>query len=238
MTKDHFVSYLRASSEKHRQSDLGLQEQREIVACYLKDSKHVIIKEIVEIESSKKNKRPRLEEAIKLCKVSGAILILASIDKLTKDINFLLNLGDSGIGFKVVDMPEVNRTAIRVMAIVAEQERKAHSKRIKDSLTTAKARGVQLGAYRNGKFVGRVGNAENARKALQARIALYKSRAEEKLPILQEIDPDGSLSLRQISRELNQRSVPTISGKGTWSANSVRRLISKSGYSNLILLRR
>ena len=121
-------------------------------------------------------------------------------------------------------MPEANRLTIGIMALVAEQEREVISKRTKDALAAAKARGVQLGAYRGDKFVGRIGTAEDAKKASEARTALYRRRAAERLPMLHKIDPDGSLSLRSIAEHLNQMNVPTISGKGRWSANSVRRL--------------
>ena len=121
-------------------------------------------------------------------------------------------------------MPEANRLTIGIMALVAEQEREAISKRTKDALAAAKAKGVQLGAYRGDKFVGRTGTAEDAKKASEARTALYRRRTVDRLPMLQKIDPDGSLSLRSIAERLNQMNVPTISGKGSWSANSVRRL--------------
>jgi DNA invertase Pin-like site-specific DNA recombinase len=121
-------------------------------------------------------------------------------------------------------MPEANRLTIGIMALVAEQEREAISKRTKDALAAAKARGVQLGAYRGDKFVGRVGTAEDAKTASDARTALYRRRAAERLPMIKKVDPDGSLSLRGIAQRLNDMGVPTISGKGSWSANSVRRL--------------
>ena len=81
-----------------------------------------------------------------------------------------------------------------------------------------------MGAYRDGKFVGRTGTAEDAKKASEARTALYRRRAADRLPMLQKIDPDGSLSLRRIAERLNMMNVPTVSGKGSWSANSVKRL--------------
>ena len=81
-----------------------------------------------------------------------------------------------------------------------------------------------MGAYRDGKFVGRTGTAEDAKKASEARVELYRRRSAERLPMLQKIDPDDSLSLRRIAERLNTMNVPTVSGKGSWSANSVKRL--------------
>jgi len=224
MAKGSFVSYLRVSTQKQGQSGLGLEAQRKTVEDYLNGGDWNVIEELVEIESGKNNRRPKLTEAIDLCKASGATLVVAKIDRLTRDAAFLLSLKDAGIDFIAADMPEANRLTIGIMALVAEQEREAISKRTKDALAAAKARGVQLGAYRGDKFVGRIGTAEDAKKASEARTALYRRRAAERLPMLHKIDPDGSLSLRSIAEHLNQMNVPTISGKGRWSANSVRRL--------------
>tara|TARA_B100000787_G_scaffold149479_1_gene121468 strand:- start:850 stop:1536 length:687 start_codon:yes stop_codon:yes gene_type:complete len=226
MMRGSFVSYLRVSTQKQEQSGLGLEAQRKTVEDYLNGDNWTLIEELVEIESGKNNRRPKLVEAIDLCKASGATLIVAKIDRLTRDAAFLLNLKDAGINFIAADMPEANRLTIGIMALVAEQEREAISKRTKDALAVAKARGVQLGAYRDGRFVGRIGTAEDAKKASEARTALYRRRAVEKLPILQKVDPDGSMSLQRIAQLLNNMNVPTISGRGSWSANSVRRLKS------------
>ena len=226
MMRGSFVSYLRVSTQKQEQSGLGLEAQRKTVEDYLNGDNWTLIEELVEIESGKNNRRPKLVEAIDLCKASGATLIVAKIDRLTRDAAFLLNLKDAGINFIAADMPEANRLTIGIMALVAEQEREAISKRTKDALAVAKARGVQLGAYRDGRFVGRIGTAEDAKKASEARTALYRRRAVVKLPILQKVDPDGSMSLQRIAQLLNNMNVPTISGRGSWSANSVRRLKS------------
>ena len=224
MAKGSFVSYLRVSTQKQGQSGLGLEAQRKAVEDYLNGGDWNLIEEVVEVESGKKNKRPKLNEAIELCKASGATLVVAKIDRLTRDAAFLLNLKDAGIDFIAADMPEANRLTIGIMALVAEQEREAISKRTKEALAAAKVRGVQLGAYRDGNFVGRVGTSKDAKNASEARTALYRSRAAANLPMIKKVDPDNSLSLRGIAQKLNDLGVPTISGKGNWSANSVRRL--------------
>ena len=224
MVTGSFVSYLRVSTQKQGQSGLGLEAQRKAVSDYLNYGDWNVIEELVEIESGKNNRRPKLMEAIDLCKASGATLLVAKIDRLARDAAFLLNLKDAGIEFIAADMPEANRLTIGIMALVAEQEREIISKRTKDALAAAKAKGVQLGAYRDGKFVGRIGTTEDAKRASDARTALYRSRSVKKWPILQRVDPEGSLSLRSIADSLNLMNVPTVSGKGSWSANSVKRL--------------
>jgi len=224
MVTGSFVSYLRVSTQKQGQSGLGLEAQRKAVSDYLNYGDWNVIEELVEIESGKNNRRPKLMEAIDLCKASGATLLVAKIDRLARDAAFLLNLKDAGIEFIAADMPEANRLTIGIMALVAEQEREIISKRTKDALAAAKAKGVQLGAYRDGKFVGRIGTTEDAKRASDARTALYRSRSVEKWPMLQKVDPEGSLSLRSVADSLNLMNVPTVSGKGSWSANSVKRL--------------
>lgn len=224
MATGAFISYLRVSTARQGKSGLGLEAQRKAVADYLNGGNWQLLAEMVEVESGKKSDRPVLQEAIDLSRATGATLVVAKIDRLTRDAAFLLSLRDAGIDFVAADMPDANRLTVGIMALVAEQEREAISRRTKDALAAAKARGVQLGAYRDGQFVGRVGTVEDAQKASIARAAKYEAAARMKLPLLQRVDPLGSLSLRQIAERLNAMGVPTVSGKGSWSANSVKRL--------------
>ena len=224
MTQGSIVSYLRVSTQKQGQSGLGLEAQKKAVEEYLNGGDWNVLEELVEIESGKNSKRPKLLEAIELCKASGATLVVAKIDRLTRDAAFLLNLKDAGIDFIAADMPEANRLTIGIMALVAEQEREAISKRTKDALAAAKARGQQLGAYRDGVFVGRRGTAEDTQRATEARTAVCVTRTHQKLPMLKRIDPDNAMSLRAIADKLNDMNISTVTGKGSWSANSVKRL--------------
>ena len=224
MATGAFISYLRVSTARQGKSGLGLEAQRKAVADYLNGGNWQLLAEMIEVESGKKSDRPVLQEAIDLSRATGATLVVAKIDRLTRDAAFLLSLRDAGIDFVAADMPDANRLTVGIMALVAEQEREAISRRTKDALAAAKARGVQLGAYRDGQFVGRVGTVADAQKASIARAAKYEAAARMKLPLLQRVDPLGSLSLRQIAERLNAMEVPTVSGKGSWSANSVKRL--------------
>ena len=224
MSQGSIVTYLRVSTQKQGQSGLGLEAQRKAVDDYLNGSDWNILEELVEVESGKNSKRPKLLEAIALCKAFGAKLVVAKLDRLSRDAKFLIDLQRSEVDFVAADMPEANKLTIGIMALVAEQEREAISKRTKEALAAAKARGQQLGAYRNGVFVGRRGTAQDAEKAREARTALFQARTAQRLPMLKRIDPDGTLSTRAIASELNRMSVATVSGRGSWSSNSVRRL--------------
>ena len=224
MSQGSIVTYLRVSTARQGKSGLGLEAQQKAVSDYLSTGQWNLLEEFVEVESGKNSKRPKLLEAIELCKASGAKLLVAKLDRLARDAHFLLSLKKAGIDFVCADMPEANRLTIGIMAMVAEEERKAISKRTKEALAAAKARGVQLGAYRDGVYVGGKGNAGTARNATEARTAKFRANAVDKLPLLKRYDPDGSMSLRAIADIFNRYGVPTVSGTGRWSANSVRRL--------------
>ena len=224
MSQGSIVTYLRVSTARQGKSGLGLEAQQKAVADYLSTGQWNLLEDFVEVESGKNSKRPKLLEAIELCKASGAKLLVAKLDRLARDAAFLMNLKDAGIDFVCADMPEANRLTIGIMALVAEQEREAISKRTKEALAAAKARGVQLGAYRDGVYVGGKGNADTARNASAARTVKFHANAVDKLPLLKRYDPDGSMSLRAIADIFNRYGVKTVSGRGQWSANSVRRL--------------
>jgi len=229
MSQGSIVTYLRVSTARQGKSGLGLEAQQKAVADYLSTGQWNLLEEFVEVESGKNSKRPKLLEAIELCEASGAKLLVAKLDRLARDAAFLMNLKDAGIDFVCADMPEANRLTIGIMALVAEQEREAISKRTKEALAAAKARGVQLGAYRDGVYVGGKGNADTARNASEARTVRFHANAVDKLPLLKRYDPDGSMSLRAIADIFNRYGVKTVSGRGTWSASSVRRLKAKLG---------
>lgn len=226
MTDRKYVSYLRVSTGKQGRSGLGLEAQRHAVESYLNGGQWEVVEEFVEVESGKNNNRPMLTEAIELCHAIGTTLIVAKIDRLTRDAAFLLSLKDAGVEFVAADMPDANRLTVGIMALVAEQEREAISRRTREALKAAKARGVQLGAYKDGVFVGRIGTPDDALRASQARSEKYRANSMAKTTLLRKVDPDGTMSLRQIAQRLNSLGVPTVSGKGMWSANSVRRLKS------------
>src|SRR5271163_4507783 len=148
MTNGKFISYLRVSTARQGISGLGLEAQREAVLNYLNGGRWTLVQEVVEVESGKRNDRPALAEALRLCRKHRATLIIAKLDRLARNVHFISALMESGVEFVAVDMPEANRFVVHIMAAVAEQEAEALSKRTKAALAAAKARGTQLGGRR------------------------------------------------------------------------------------------
>jgi DNA invertase Pin-like site-specific DNA recombinase len=219
MAKGKFVSYLRVSTQEQGRSGLGLEAQRKAVTDWLDGGRWKLIEEFVEVESGAKDDRPRLAEAMATARAHGATLVIAKLDRLSRDAAFLLNLQKAGVKFVAVDMPEANEMIVGIMAVVAEAERKMISKRTKDALSAAKARGVKLGGFR-----GRAGTAEDCAQATRALIAKADARAQDLAPIINRLDPDGSLSLRQLAAKLTAEGLPTPAGAAVWTAAGVARL--------------
>ena len=223
----NYILYYRVSTQRQGVSGLGLEAQKRSVSEYLNGKIYNVIDEVTEIESGKNNARPKLAAAIELCKATNSTLLVAKIDRLTRNAAFLLNLRDSGIDFVAADMPDANRLTVGIMALIAEQEREAISKRTKEALAAAKARGQKLGAYSKedrSKFIGRIGTKADAKRANAARAAKYREVALSKLQSLKHYDPNNILSSRSLAHIFNTNGIPTVSGKGSWSSNSILRL--------------
>lgn len=213
-----FVTYLRVSTERQGQSGLGLEAQRAAVAAHVLGRGEVVA-EFVEVESGKRADRPQLALALAEAKRAGAVLLIAKLDRLARNVAFIANLLESGVEVTAADMPEANRFVLHIMAAVAEQEGRAISERTKAALAAAKARGVKLG-WSNPE------RAFEQRQAAQKGAAVNRARAlthaENVLPMVEKIRAEGA-SLRQIATELNVRGVKTARG-GKWYATTVRNV--------------
>src|SRR5215211_2274243 len=166
MAQGKFVAYYRVSTAKQGASGLGLEAQQEAVRTYLNGGPWRLVAEVVEVESGKRNDRPKLAEALRLCRLHGATLIIAKLDRRARNVAFISNLMESGVEFTAVDFPQANRLTVHILAAVAEHEAKAISTRTKDALAAAKARGKKLGGFRG--FTFRDEDHEAARTARNA----------------------------------------------------------------------
>lgn len=201
---------------------MGLEAQRAAVAAHVLDRGEVVA-EFVEVESGKRADRPQLALALAEAKRAGAVLLIAKLDRLARNVAFIANLLESGVEVTAADMPEANRFVLHIMAAVAEQEGRAISERTKAALAAAKARGVKLGWSIPSR---RQEQAKAMRKGVATRIAKADIQAANVLPIIQDMQKGGA-SLRQIAATLNERGVKTARG-GQWQATTVRNIIARS----------
>jgi DNA invertase Pin-like site-specific DNA recombinase len=220
MANGQFVSYLRVSTARQGASGLGLEAQRAAVSGYLNGGDWDLVQEVLEVESGKRNDRPALADALRLCRKHRATLVIAKLDRLARNVAFISNLMESGVEFVAVDMPQANRFVVHILAAVAEQEAEAISKRTKAALAAAKARGTRLG----GRRVSAERFAEIGLAARLARTADAEKRAADLLPLIESIKAEGATSLRQIAARLNERNIPAPRG-GEWGAVQIRRAL-------------
>ena len=228
MAHGKFVSYLRVSTNKQAQSGLGMEAQREAVAQYLNGGRWDLVQEVIEVESGRKNQRPELERAMRLCNAIGATLIVAKFDRLSRDAHFLLGLKKSGVKFVAADNPDANELTVGILALVAENEARAISDRTKAALAAAKARGQVLGAYSKDdktKFVGRTGTREDCLKAVEGKKTKATETAKKMKQFIIDCGQSPEASAKSLARFLTEREVTTPSGSSTvWQATSVQRM--------------
>ncbi len=217
-----FVSYLRVSTPKQGRSGLGLEAQREAVTGFLNGGPWKLIQEVVEVESGKHSDRPRLAKALSLCRIHGATLLVAKLDRLARNVAFISALMEAKVKFQAVDMPEVSDMVVHILASVAQGEAKAISDRTKAALAQAKRRGVVLGGLRwNSSSIGSKGNKASLRTRRE-KAAKYRA---DVLPVIQEKQEKGATSLRQIAAALNAEGTPAPR-QGQWSAPQVWRVLN------------
>jgi DNA invertase Pin-like site-specific DNA recombinase len=216
-----FVAYYRASSAWQSRSGLELKAQQDAVHNHLSSGDWRIVAEFTEVESGKRKDRPKLAEALAACRVHGAKLIIAKLDKLARNVVFVSALMEAGVEFEALDFPQANRRSIHILAAVAKHEAKVISERTKAALAAAKRRGVKLGGFRGAKLTAKARQA--GIKTIQARA---DARAADLAPIIRELLATRATSLRRIADELNRRGIRTPRGK-QWLAGSVSQLLMR-----------
>ncbi len=225
MANGKFISYLRVSTARQGVSGLGLEAQREAVAGYLNGGKWKLVKEVVEVESGKRNDRPAIAAALRLCRLHRATLVIAKLDRLARNVHFISSLMESGVDFVAVDFPQANRLTVHILAAVAEHEAAMISARTVAALGAAKARGVVLGGKRGEPSRMRAMAAKGNAASAAARSETAAKRREDLLPVIEDIRAAGETSLRQIAAALNTRGITTARG-GEWSAVQVQRILA------------
>jgi DNA invertase Pin-like site-specific DNA recombinase len=222
MSTGKFVTYCRVSTDQQGRSGLGLEAQREAVACYLNGGDWRLMGEFVEVESGKRADRPALLKALAACKRHKATLVVAKLDRLSRSVAFLSALMESGAEFVAVDNPHANKLMVHMLAAFAEHERDQISARTKAALAAAKARGTKLGNPRI---------AEAREGAVAALQGAADRHAANVLPVIRAIQQSGMTTLRDGANALNARGVQTARG-GEWHATTVKNVVDRrsAGY--------
>jgi DNA invertase Pin-like site-specific DNA recombinase len=212
-----YVAYFRVSTARQGQSGLGLEAQQAAVRTFLSLGDQIVA-EFIEVESGRKNSRPQLAAAMQAAKEVGAVLLVAKLDRLARNLAFLSALMESRVPFKAVDMPAADEFTIHVLGAVAEKEAKAISTRTRDALAAKKARGHQLGTPANmtdaAREKGHHQRQENARTNLANRQATELARLYRSL----------HWNYRKIAAQLTSSGYRTRRGCA-FTAAGVRRLL-------------
>lgn len=214
----HFVAYYRVSTDRQGKSGLGLDAQRKSVMDYLNGGAWDLMGEFVEVESGKHSDRPKLAEALEACRKHKARLVIAKLDRLSRNLAFIATLMDSGVEFVAVDNPHANKLTVHILAAVAQHEREMISERTKAALQAAKARGKRLGNPRL---------AEAAQRGVDALKAGADQFAANVLPIIRDLQKAGTRSANAIALKLNERGVKTARG-GKWTHVQVGMVLARA----------
>ncbi|WP_354127101.1 recombinase family protein [Bradyrhizobium sp. i1.15.2] len=229
MATGKWVAYYRVSTKRQGASGLGSAAQKAAVRQFLNGGDWTLVKEFEEVESGKRDEnRPKLQAAIAACKLFGATLVIAKLDRLSRDAHFLLGLEKAGVDFVAADMPNANRMTVGIMAVVAQEERRMISERTKAALQAAKARNVKLGGqrtYADGRPVTLTMDAIAKGRETIAKRA--DDKAARIMPAIRELQADGVTSLTGIAAGLNDQGIPTPRG-GKWQAVQVQRVLERA----------
>ncbi len=215
-----YVAYFRVSTVRQGQSGLGLDAQQAAVQSFLRNDAQLVAT-FTEIESGKKNERPQLAAAIARARQEGAVLLVAKLDRLARNVAFLATLMESRVRFQAVDLPAADEFTLHIMAAVAQKEASAISTRTREALAAKKARGAQLGTPANLTQAARekswAAMTRNAQENLNNRQATQLARL---------LRATGA-TLRAIADQLNQSGYRTRYGK-SFHPMGVQRLLLRS----------
>ena len=212
----NFVCYYRVSTTQQGQSGLGLDAQRQAVRNYAEKVQGAVLDELTEVESGKVNERPILNQAIELCRRTGATLLVANLSRLSRNLHFVTMLQQSKVNFVAVDNPHATPFLIHILVAVAELERTMISARTKAALDSAKRRGTKLGNPRFNESLGR---------ARECRRVQSHQRFEQLVVVVLELQRSGCHRLKELANGLNARGLKTARGS-RFTPTQVHRILN------------
>lgn len=217
-----FVCYYRVSTDKQGQSGLGLDAQRELVRTFLNGGNWSVIGEFTEIESGTRKKlkdRPMLAAALDLARKQKATLVVAKLDRLARDVQFISTLLNGKVPFVCADMPQADRTFLQMVSVFSEYEAKRISERTSEALQALKRQGKKLGSP-----TPEIGSAEGV-KVIKQKADAYAERVG---PLVRDIiKKSGASTLRDIAEALTARGVETPRGNTDWYPSQVSNLLKR-----------
>ncbi len=228
-----FVAYARVSTVRQGRSGLGLEAQEAAIRAFLLPGDRLLSPIYVEVESGKKITRPKLAEALDRCRRTGATLLVAKLDRLSRNVPFLRAILDSGVAVGFCDLPHVppgamGRFLLTQMAAVAELEAGLTSERTKAALAAAKARGVKLGGDRGYRPPAPPDPKAAGAASAEARQRAADHAAHALAPALAALRQEGATSLASLAAGLTARGITSPRG-GAWTATGVRRVLARIG---------
>jgi DNA invertase Pin-like site-specific DNA recombinase len=217
-----FVAYYRVSTVKQGQSGLGLEAQRAAVLAHV--GRAGLLAEFTEVESGRKVDRPQLAAALRHCRATGATLVVAKLDRLARDVEFVAGILNSGVEFVACDCPQANRLTLHILSAMAEYEGRAIAQRTRDAMAAAKARGQTFGCPNGAAALRRAGKGNT--DAVRALKGTADAHAQALRDMVADIRAGGVSTLSGIAHELERRGARTARG-GRWSATQVGRLLAR-----------
>lgn len=218
-----YIAYLRQSTMKQQLSGLGVEAQREIIHNHVKNK--AILAEYIETESGKKSNRPQLLTALAMCRKTNSVLIVAKLDRLSRNVAFTSKLLESDVEIVFCDFPQANRLILHIISSIAEYEAGLISQRTRQSLQAKKARGIKLGKSDNlmNKFEQAINNSSRTNKA-KAENNPNNMRA---IALLRSLSTQGK-TLSEMTDLLNEQGFVTSKGC-QFQITQVKRLLVRSG---------
>jgi DNA invertase Pin-like site-specific DNA recombinase len=222
MAEQSLVGYIRVSTTQQGRSGLGIDAQRAALARFAEAEGCRLVREFVEVETGKGSdaldRRPQLTAALAEARKQRCAVVVAKLDRLSRDVHFISGLMAHRVRFIVAELgPDVDPFVLHLYAALAEKERALISERTRRALAAAKARGVVLGGSQLAK----------ARAMAQENIAATADQhAANVLPVIREAQRAGVTTLRAIADVLNARGVRTARG-GQWYASSVKNVLAR-----------
>lgn len=217
MTK-RYIGYYRVSRDSQGMDGHGMSSQNQIVRRFVESQNGTLEAEFSEVESGKwtDDERPQLAAALDYAKKTKGVVVIAKLDRLARNAEFLLRLQNSGVDFICCDCPNADKFTVGILALLAQRERELISERTRLALAAAKTKGVKLGTPAPAKAVAAMVTANKTAKA---------QFAAKVLPLIEEIRSAGVQTLQGIADCLNRRGIPTRNAK-TWYPSNVRNILN------------